>query len=172
MEDNMTGNGLKNGLRDWICVNIAKANDREKFLTECQNKFGSNRRTITNAIAELRGRGRIPRDAFIPVKLSSAVVPKQNARSSFRLSVDLSEIAGEFDEEAKILKGLESLGTRLIKDNDFRVELGVPIDRWKVVSGMPKFAGNKRELKGKRFRGVYWGSTSVIRELSKKIDIL
>jgi hypothetical protein len=41
-----------------------------------------------------------------------------------------------------------------------------------VVSTLAKFAPYKKELKGKRFRGVYWGSPDVIKELSKKIDML
>lgn len=164
----------KQGMVEWIQENVSDAKDREQFIAECEKRFGNSRKRVLDAISHLRLNGKIPRDAILPAAPKNALssAPRKNGKNVFRLSVDLSEIAGEFDEEAKILKGLETLGTRLIKDNDFRVELGVPIDRWKVVGNLPKFGGNKRELKGKRFRGIYWGSSAVIKELSRKIDIL
>lgn len=165
---------LSTGVGEWVCERAPKVRDWEQFIAETMKKFGMERKRVRDVITKLRARGKIPQDALVPAAgTSKPVVPavKRNGKS-FRMSVDLSEIAGEYDEEAKIRNGLENLGTRLIKDNDFRVELGVPIDRWKVVSNMAKFANNKRELKGKRFRGIYWGTSEVIKELSKKIDIL
>ena len=164
----------KSDMRGWIRENASGFDDAAKFAEEAAREFGVPRKTAQDAISYLRRTGviMVP-EGVAPSKAARAEgCSRARRKGSFRMSVDLSEIAGEFDEEAKIVRGLESLGTRLIKDNDFRVELGVPIDRWKVVGGLPKFAANKRELKGKRFRGVYWGGSAVVKELSRKIDIL
>jgi len=162
-----------NGSKEWIQKNAQGVKDWEKFINEVTKKFGMARRRARDTITRLRREGKIPRDALMsPSKFNVSTITTKHVGKSFRMSVDLAVVAGEYDEEAKILTGLENLGTRLIKDNDFRVELGIPIDRWKVVCNMQKFANNKRELKGKRFRGVFWGRTEIIRELSKKIDIL
>jgi len=163
-----------NGVRDWIRQNAPKVKDWEKFIVQTQKKFGMERKRVRDAIVKLRSLGELPTTVLMPTRslirpqIKLAVKPSK----PFRTSVDLSEVAGEYDEEAKIKAGLEALGTRLIRDNDFRVELGIPLDRWKVVSNMKQFEVNKRELKGKRFRGIYWGRAAVIKELSRKIDIL
>jgi len=166
----MSGNNRYGDMRSWMRSNAAKMADRDELADECKRLFKAPRRRVLDALTELRNLGQIAPDV-LPRK-SSVITNARNGKGIFRLSVDVSEVKKEFDEEAKILEGITALETRLIKDNDFRLELGVPVDRWKVVSTLAKFASCKKELKGKRFRGTYWGSPEVIKELSKKIDML
>ena len=162
------------GVREFIRKDVSDGKSWEELIARAQKKFGLSRDSVTDAIGKLRSSGQIPQDFVAPPRKRKYVIPTRhiNSKSFRRNTVDLSEVAGEYDEEAKILAGLETMGTRLIKDNDFRVVLGVPIDRWKAVSTMEKFSVNKRELKTKRFRGVYWGKKETIEVLSKKKDIL
>lgn len=166
----MSGKKRYGDMRVWMCSNAERMKDRNELVEMCERKFKAPRKRILDALSELRQLGRIPAD-ILP-KRKKEQVARRNGKGIFRLSVDVAEIKKEFDEEAKIIEGIDALGTRLIKDNDFRLELDVPIDRWKVVSTLAKFSPYKKELKGKRFRGVYWGSPDVIKELSKKIDML
>jgi len=162
---------MKNkGMRDWMRENGGRFDDREKLVAEGMRRFHSTRKCVLDAICQLRKQGCL--EALGAVARPAAEKPRRNGKNMFRLSVDVAEIKREYDEEAKILEGIKALGTRLIKDNDFRMELDVPIDRWKVVSALSKLAPYKKELKGKRFRGLYWGSPEVIKELAKKIDML
>lgn len=153
----------------WIEALMAEVKDKEKVVAKCIKKFGVDRREALNKISYLERQGRAPVPVAPKKKISSAKVSRGGI---MRLSVDVSEIKREYDEEAKILEGIEMLGTRLIKDNDFRMELSVPIDRWKVVTGMAKFQTYRKELKGKRFKGIYWGSPDVIKQLAKTIEML
>lgn len=172
----MSGRSKYGKMRDWIRENAEKVKDREELAAQCLRKFGAPRKRVFDALLELRRSGVVPLGVLISTKMSTMRTmtsrPKRDGKGIFRLSVDVSEIKREYDEEAKIVDGIEALGTRLIKDNDFRMELDVPIDRWKIVSALAKFAPYKKELKGKRFRGVFWGSPGVVKELSKKIDML
>lgn len=107
--------------------------------------------------------------------LVSAPATKRKAikvPSKFRMGIDVSVVKQEYDYEGKIEKGLENLGTQVIKDNDFRMELVISVDRWKIASGLKKFERNRIELKGKQFKGVYWGSVDVVRELRKAVDMV
>ena len=173
-------------MRKWIKENASRyKDDRDKLINDCVEKFNRSRKRIGNLIGEMRQAGELPNTAFIglsgpkskgsPAAVEKAVPSRGLSATKgkpFRMSVDISEIAKEYDDDGKIEEGISSLGTHLIKDNDFRLELGVSYERWKIVSNQPKFANNKQELKGKRFRGLYWGAVPVIRELRKKIDLL
>ena len=162
--------------RKWIRDNAEKMGSRDKLVGECWKRFRKNRRKVFDALTEMQRRGQMESGILRERKEVGGSLLKRtkvcNKRSIIRLSVDVSEVKREYDEESKIAEGLEQLGNRLIKDNDFRMELEVPIDRWKVVSGLPRFADYKKELKGKRFRGLYWGNQDVIKELSKTIAML
>jgi len=92
--------------------------------------------------------------------------------SKFKLGIEVSVVKKEYDDEGKIEAGLVNLGTQVIKDNDFRTELGVSTDRWKVVSGLKKFEKHRIELRGKQYKGVYWGQVEVIKELRRAVDML
>jgi hypothetical protein len=166
--------GRVSAFRDWLRKHAAEYKDREDVAKECEKLFKKARRQTFDAIGEMRRYDMLPRGIF-PRKAAALVSVKRKpmgGRRMLRLSVDVSDIKKEYDEESKIMDGLKTLGTRLIKDNDFRMELEVPIDRWKVVSGLPRFVDYKKELKGKRFRGLYWGNQDVIKELSKTIAML
>lgn len=162
-------------VRQWIRDNAKKYDlgEREKFFNAVIDKFGTKRSYVKDMVAMMRRKGEIPANAFTKGSVSKRVLPSQvKGDKPFRMSIDVSEVKKEYDDEGKIADGIKALGTHIIKDNDFRIELGISFDRWKLVSGLPKFVNNKQELKGKRFRGLYWGSVNVIKELKKKIDIL
>lgn len=159
-------------VRKWILANAESYNDdRDKLVRDCCKKFGCTQNYMKDKLSRLRQLGLLSSTAFL-VRSKSVGHPVVTNDGKFRMSVDVSEVAKEFDYEDKVKEGISSLGTRLIKDADFRVELGIPFDKWKIVSCLPKFNNNKHELKGKRFRGVYWGSVPAIRELRKKIEVL
>jgi hypothetical protein len=159
-------------VREWILANAESYdNDTDRLIIDCMKKFGLTRKFMTDKLSRLRQFGFLSSTAFL-ARSKSVGHPVVANDGKFRMSVDVSEVAKEFDYEDKVKEGISSLGTRLIKDADFRVELGIPIDRWKIVSCLPKFNNNKHTLKGKRFRGLYWGSVPAIRELRKKIEVL
>ena len=170
-------------MREWVKENAKKwENDRDGFIAEICKRFNKTPNLVIDMLRKMRSVGQLPRNAFLigpsknasrataPVKSVVSAAPTKGKQ--FRMSVDILEIKKEFDDEGKIEEGIAALGTHLIKDNDFRMELGVSLDRWKVVSALPKFANNKYELKGKRFKGTYWGQPSVIRDLKKKVELL
>ena len=87
------------------------------------------------------------------------------------MAVDVEQVKEEYDDESKIDEGIANLGSSIIKDNDFRMELGIALDRWKVVSTLERFSKNKIELRGKQFKGTYWGQQDSLADLRKKIDM-
>jgi hypothetical protein len=168
---------MKSELKTWIVANYLKyKNDRQKIIGDCVKRFNSTHGYIKDTISGMRRDGTLPATAFVATKARINVVPVgkdiDTKGKPFRMSVDVSEIAKEYDDEGKIIEAIRTLGTHLIKDNDFRTELRISHERWKIVTGMPKFANYRQELKGKRFRGLYWGAAPVIKELRKKIELL
>lgn len=167
----------KLGLKTWIAENYLKyKNDRQKIIGDCVKRFNTTYGYVKDVISAMRREGKLPASAFVANRAHAKVVPVSSEIDTkgkpFRMSVDVSEIAKEYDDEGKIIEAIKTLGTHLIKDNDFRTELRISHERWKIVTGMPKFANYRQELKGKRFRGLYWGTASVIKELRKKIELL
>lgn len=167
--------GKHSEFRAWVRKNAEKIGDREEVVVECKKRFGQTRLQVLNAITEMKRRGQMSPDVLCRKVIGNSFKKRSgfiNGKGILKLSVDVSEIKSEYDEEAKTTKGLEKLGSRLIRDNDFRMELGVPLERWKIVSGLDKFASCKKELKGRRFKGTYWGNAEVMKELSKAIEML
>jgi len=111
-------------------------------------------------------------DRRASVGTSKAKAKAVKVPTRFKSGVDVSIVKDEYDDEGKIAKGIENLGTQVIKDNDFRQELGVPNDRWKVTSNLSKFSKYRIELRGKQFKGMYWGAVEVVEELRKAVDML
>lgn len=167
----------KSEIQIWIEANYKKyKDDRQKIIGDCVKRFNTTYGYVKDTISAMRRTGKLPASAFVVTHANVNVVSVgkdiDTKGKPFRMSVDVSEVAKEYDDEGKILEAIKTLGTHLIKDNDFRTELRISHDRWRIVTGMPKFANYKQELKGKRFRGLYWGTTSVIKDLRKKIDLL
>ncbi len=160
--------------RDWIRANSKHAKSKDEFIKTCMSRFGVGRDCTRGSINDMISRGEdlgeVVGSKGRAGNMSQVHTPKKNVNS--KLIVDVNEIAKEYDNDSMIEDGVKSLGNGLIKDNDFRTELGISFDRWKIVSTKQKFSNNKQELKGKRFRGLYWGSAAVIKELRKKIDLL
>jgi len=167
---------MKSEMMVWIQKNAKTAKDRESFIQECVDKFHKEHRRVGNILSEMRRNGDLPANCLVGSIGKRLTIPKSVSKPTngrpFRMSIDVTEVKKEYDDEKKIQEGLKALGTHLIKDNDFRLELGVSFERWKIVSALPRFANNRCELKGKRFRGLYWGEASIIRDLRKKIDLL
>ena len=161
----------KSELRDWIRKNCIKAKSRDDFFKEAVSRFNKSRERIRNTVYDMIKRGEDLGET-IGVGCAAVKVKQIDRRVPFRFSVDVSEIKKEYDDESRILEGISALGTRLIKDNDFRIELGIPVERWRVVSSLAGFVQNKRELRGKLFKGIYWGNKEVMIDLAKKIDML
>lgn len=175
---NPKGNGLGD-VRIWLRANWKKfkITDREGLARAAMNKFNRNRHQVTDIILHMRTAGEIPANAFLPtsgIRSQPIVRPKLDTTKDkpFRMSIDIKEVQSDYDDSGKIDSGLKNLGTHLIRDNDFRLELGIQMERWRIVSQQPKYTKNKRELKGKKFRGVYWAQASVLKQLGKKIDLL
>lgn len=161
-------------LRDWIRENSKKAESKDDFIKQCMDKFSINRKLVRGTINDMLDRGE-ELGSVVSEKSKSGikpVMPKPRKIGNFKFIVSADDIVKEYDEGEKIEEGIRNLGNNLIKDNDFRIELGVSFDRWKIFSNLPKFDNNKQELKGKIYKGMYWGSVSVIRELRRKINIL
>ena len=167
---------MTSSMKQFIRENVKKISDKGKMVQECVSRFHRTPHYITDTISELRRLGEIPANAYITSKgrppLSVRPVVTSTRGKPFRMSVDVSEVTKEYDDEGKIQEALEALGTHIIKENDFRMELGISYERWKIISQMPKFVNNRQDLKGKRFRGIYWGAAAVIRELRKKIELV
>ena len=165
--------------RNWIAANWKKYDpqtDKERLVSDVAKRFHiQSPRNIKDMLVEMRKVGELPSNAFVgrPGPEPTLYTPsKIKLNKPFRMSIDVDEVKKDFDEDAKIEEGLASLGTHLIKDVDFRIELGITSPRWKIVSKKPKYDKNKKELKGKRFYGLYWGQVATINELSKKIDMM
>lgn len=157
--------------------NKFKTTDREGLTLAIMEKFGKTRHQAKDAILGARRSGDFPKGAFLSTpgaRTQPIPQPQQGVVKDkpFRMSIDIKEVQSDYDDSGKIDAGLKNLGTHLIRDNDFRLELGIQMERWRIVSQQPKYTNNKRELKGKKFRGVYWAQASVLKQLSKKIDLL
>lgn len=163
-------------LSDWLRKYIGKHKDRESLVKAALERFpGRERAQIIRRMNDLARVGDIealPPENRTPSRARKAAasggkkVPKK-----FRMAIDVEQVKDEYDDEAKIDEGLDNLEASIIKDNDFRIELGIAQDRWKLVSSLKKFDKNKIELRGKQFKGVYWGQVEVLQELRKKIDM-
>jgi len=177
---------------DWLMENKHLASDKETFVTGAMKAFpASTRKSILNRIADLVHRGDLPSGligrkggARLPktsggkgeAKGTAGKKPKKNGGKKvpkkFRMAVDANLVRDEWDDEAKIDEGLENLGGQVIKDNDFRTELGIAQDRWKLVSMSEKYTANKIDLKGKTYKGTFWGQKETIKSLQKKVDMV
>ena len=135
--------------RKWVMQNASKydPNDRNGFFNVCVTKFNVSRRRVKDCIAFMRREGEIPKNAFLPIKK-------------------------EVDVEPKVEAGLRELGSKIIKDEDFRTELAISRDKWRSVVRLSQFKDNRCEIKGKRFRGFYWGNTEVVKDLKHKIELI
>lgn len=139
--------------RKWVRQNANKYDlkDREGFFNICIKKFNISWRRVKDCIAFMRREGEIPINAFMPSGPATE-------------SID--------DIEKRIVQSLKELGNNIIKDNDFRVELSVSKEKWREIIHLPCFSNNRYEIRGKKFRGFYWGSMEVIKDLKKKIEII
>jgi hypothetical protein len=160
-------------------ANWAKAKSREDLWRMYKQKFPSRSRgTMRRIIARLKKYNDIPpnmcaSNGGVPASKPSGQSRNGNKITGIRrLSVAVDEIKKDYDDAGRIREGLEQLGTNLIKENDFRVALAIPFDRWRLVADSAEFKNNRQELKGRRFRGFYWGKEEVVAELKKAIDIL
>ena len=155
--------------------NFNPQTEREKFISEVVRRFGKRKKQIRDMLVTMKKEGELPTNVFCsrpgPERPLFSLT-KVKGDKPFRMSVDVNEIKKDFDDEARIDEGLVSLGTHLIKDVDFRIELGISYERWKIISNKPKYDKNKKSLKGKRFVGLFWGQAPVIAELIKKIEML
>ena len=153
---------MRSGMRQWIQENFRKYNnDREKIMSDCMARFHHTRSRIKDLLAQMRRAGEIPPSSF----------PISGRGIEFRASVESGSVVQDFEDEDRICEAIKKLGSRVIKDIDFRIELGIPNEQWKAVSQQLKFSNNKQELKGRRFRGLYWGDAAVIKDLRKKIEL-
>ena len=142
-------NAKQGGLREWISQNASKYDigDREGFFRACAKERNVSLRRVKDCVAFMRREGELPVNAFVVAKV-------------------------EDNTEVKIEEGLKELGSFIIKDDDFRFELSISRDKWKTTSRLPEFFQNRCEIKGKKFRGFYWGSETVIANLKKKIELI
>ena len=159
-------------IEKYITDNYKRYDEREELVQDLIAKFGCIRRSVADALSRLRSAGKIPKDYLM--KKDSDKSRKRRRRVRFASGVSVDQVKKEFDEEAKIEAAIAELHSAgiIIKDNDFRVELGVAHDRWKVVSRLDKFDDFKIELRGKTFRGLYWGHPDELAAVKKKIDLL
>jgi len=169
---------MKQSLTGWLRENADGLKDREAVVAEAAKVFPEKGRdSVIRRMTELVNAGEIkPKPPTEKPKKSVAERPRSGAPIKkvprrFRMAVDVTKVQGEYDDEAKIDEGIDNLGTSIIKDNDFRVELGIAMDRWKLVSSLEKYSRNKIDLRGKQFKGTYWGQEEVLVSLRKKIDM-
>jgi len=181
-------NGNKISLSQWVRKNAGtKYKKRDSLLKGAMKEFNCTLKQARDRVSDEISNGRIPETfrgrAYVKSKSSGkpgvALSPVKRHKvkaskvpSKFRAGVDVAVVKKEYDDEGKIAQGLENLGTQVIRDADFRSELMIPNDRWKVVTDRKKFDKNKVELKGKQYKGVYWGSVEVLVELRKAVDMV
>lgn len=171
-------------LTRWLLDNKDNCDDKEAYVVAaCKASPSSTRKTVLTRIAELVHRGDLP--AHLVGKRGCTRLSESSRRAcgmkhkremkvpkKFRNAVSANLVEGEWDDESKIDEGLINLGDQVIKDNDFRTELFIAHDRWKLVSTSKKYAENKIELKGKLYRGTFWGQVETIINLRKKVDMV
>ena len=160
-------------MRSWVRQNYQRYNnDREKLIGDCMVRFNHTHTCVKDLICKMRRMRELPVESFPGIRgKKTGGLSKDTRLIPFRESVDASEVVKDFDDEGKIIEGIKTLGSRLIRDNDFRMELGIPVLQWKQVSCQSKFSNNKQELKGRRFRGLYWGDERTIKDLRKKLEL-
>ena len=162
-------------LTHWLKRCADNFEDRESLLVEAFEKFpGKSRNSILRRLTELYGYGIIkpkpptsksPKLGRRPKSLSGTSTPK-----TFTKAIKLKDVEEDIDDESKLEDGLKALGDTIIKDNDFRLELGISTNRWKAVTHQKKYETEKIELRGKQFRGTFWGQTKVLAGLRSKIN--
>lgn len=167
----------------WMRKHADGYKDRESLIAAVQKIFpDKDRMAIVRRINELTALGAIePKPGQRGKRIASSTSnpnPKPGRKPTtkkvpkrFRMAVDVEQVKEEYDDESKIDEGIANLGSSIIKDNDFRMELGIALDRWKVVSTLERFSKNKIELRGKQFKGTYWGQQDSLADLRKKIDM-
>ena len=172
------------GVIGWLERNAGKRyKTRNSLIKAAAKKHGCTERSARDSLGRLAKQGRVgkefdspnPRSAGGSVKTSKVV--KQHKKTlkvptRFKAGVDVAIVKEEYNDEGRILEGIENLGEQVIKDNDFRQELSIPIDRWRVVSGKEIFSKNKIELRGKQFKGIYWGKEETLDSLRKAVDMI
>ena len=167
------------GIMGWLEKHASKHKTRNSLTSAAAKAMHCSERQARDGMGRLVKQGRMDKrfaaDLILESKTSSVVKKQQKNLKvpiRFKAGVNVAIVKEEYNDEGRILKGIENLGDQVIKDNDFRQELSIPNDRWRVVSGKEKFSKNKIELKGKQFRGVYWGSENIVNELCKAVDML
>jgi hypothetical protein len=161
----------------WVRENAAKFDDREKFLKAAVKATGASRKRISSCVGQMLGEGKIKNSKLLRNKSRIASKGQPTARRSgaklkLPRSIPFDMVKKAYDDDGRLTEGLEALGSNLIKDNDFRLDLEIGLDRWRAVTGQKKWDKFKIDLRGKQFKGTFWGNPDVIAELRKSVDVL
>ena len=88
------------------------------------------------------------------------------AVGGFRTAVPADEFVRRYDVPEKIREGLQRLHGMVIRDADFRAEIGVAADRWRRAADLPEFDEYRVKIKGK----LYWAQPQVIEQIELKLS--
>ena len=83
-------------------------------------------------------------------------------------AVDAEMFRRRFDVKMKVQEGLKLLSSQVISDNDFRLDLKIPVDRWRAVADLEEFQKNRLAIKDK----IYWGQKAILEKIKQTMDVL
>ena len=116
-----------------------------------------------NLIRKVRGSTNITVSSQVGEDLTT-----RNNGDEFQKAFDLDEFRSRYDLKLKIENALKDLGDKIILCDDFRRELGVDVETWKVVVKKTYFAPYRICVRGK----WHWTSPKTVEKIKERFDLL
>jgi hypothetical protein len=143
--------------RQWININKHKYESNTLLIKDCMTALNVSYSATYKMLKKVNG--------------SSVNKKRKKSKGALQNAMSVESFKAEFDVPQKIKNGLERLGNNIIKDADFRRELGIPIDKWKKAVTHDDLTSNQLEVKQKNRQYVIWGKEGVLTSLQEVIDV-
>jgi hypothetical protein len=143
-------------IREYLNENIDKYENRTDLIDDTVKTLDVTPRAVKK---QLRRVLKESNGGILPAQ-SNNTLSKAMSGESFRKEHDLT---------IKVKKALNSLGTNVIYDHDFRSEMHIPVDKWKRITvKIDPEQKYRLKVKGKWI----WGMPNVLQRIEETIDII
>lgn len=152
------------GAKEWMAKNVSKYKTRETLEKAFRKKFKVSHRTfITYLPDKFKDLTRVKPGTGKKKKMTDL-----KKKSGLNKAMSLDDFVKDFDIPKQIEEGLELLGNGIIKDDDFRRELKVGPDKWRLAARMKKFEKFQMKLSN---GSKVWGSPKSLAQARQIIDM-
>lgn len=143
-------------IKQFLLENLNKFENRSELIDLCANKLNVSRKAVVNKLSQVVN------------ECGELAVVKPNDRV-LRHSIPANEFKKQHDITVPVKEALDSLGSNVIWDSDFRAEMHIAPDKWKKISQII----DPHQIYRLNIKGKYiWGQPEVLEEIEKTIDIL